>query len=137
MKNVRISLPCGVRFGQDHCLKCHVQNKKLRSSLDGSLKKKRIFMATHNLVNTIVGQVLEKQSVINYKGQSLIIGQEITIKLAQMNNITNLCGMCCVKIQQNPMPPPKEILNLEILNHFQLSMASPLPFQVLATVLPF
>jgi hypothetical protein len=28
--------------------------------------------------------------------------------------------MCCVKTQQDPIPPPKEILNLEILNHFSI-----------------
>jgi hypothetical protein len=39
MKNVRTSLPCGVRFEWDHCLKRHVQNKKLRSSLDGFFEK--------------------------------------------------------------------------------------------------
>jgi len=45
-----------------------------------------------------------------------------------MNNISKLCDMCCVKTQQDSIPPPKEILNLEILNHFQLSTASQLPF---------
>jgi len=37
-----------------------VQNKKLRSSLDGSLKKVRTLVIRHNLVNTIVGQLLKK-----------------------------------------------------------------------------
>jgi hypothetical protein len=60
MKNVRTSLPCRVRFARDHCLKRHVQNKKVRSSLDGSLKKVRTLVITHNLGNTIVGQVLKK-----------------------------------------------------------------------------
>jgi hypothetical protein len=49
-----------VRFAWDHCLKHHVQNKKLRSSLDGSLKKVKTLVITHNLGNIIVGQVLKK-----------------------------------------------------------------------------
>ncbi len=60
MKNGRTSLPCMVRFAWDHCLKHHVQNKKLRSSLDGSLKKVKTLVITHNLGNIIVGQVLKK-----------------------------------------------------------------------------
>jgi hypothetical protein len=64
MKNVRTSLPCRVRFAWDHYLKHHVQNKELRSSLDGSLKNERTFLITHNLGNTIVSQVLK---IVSYQ----------------------------------------------------------------------